>query len=128
MCIKPPEFEQPTLAQLHHLSDASGGGYGTVRHVRLENDKQDVHVAFLLGKARLTPLKPVTIPCVDLTAAVLAVHVDRMLRAELQLQLENSFFWTDSTSVLKYIKNKDWCFQTFVANRVATIRDATKAT
>lgn len=124
-CIKSKEFEQPTLAQLHHFSDASEGGYGTVSYIRLENNN-NVHVAFLLGKSRVTPLKPVTIPRLELTAAVLAVRMDKMLRAELQMQLEDSFFWTDSTSVLKYIMNEDRRFHTFVANRVTTIRDATK--
>lgn len=56
----------------------------------------------MLGKARVAPLKQVTIPHLELTAAVLAVQVDTKLRAELQLPLEKSCFWTDSTSVLKY--------------------------
>lgn len=46
-----------------------------------------------------------------------------MLQLELQLLLKKACFWTDSTSVLKYIKNEDQRFQTFVANRIATIRD-----
>ena len=124
-CIKPKGFGQPALAQLHHFSDASEGGYGTVSYARLENNRHEVQVAFLLGKARVTPLKPVTIPRLELTAAVLAVQMDKTLKAELQLQVENSFFWTDSTSVLKYIRNEDKRFHTFVANRVTTIRDAT---
>ncbi len=123
-CIKPKEFGQPSLVQLHHFADASEGGYGTVSYVRLENDRHEVHVSLLLGKARVTPLKPVTIPRLELTAAVLAVQMDKVLKAELQLQVENSFFWTDSTSVLKYIRNEDKRFHTFVANRVTTIRDA----
>lgn len=48
-----------------------------------------------------------------------------MLRAELELPLDQSTFWTDSTSVLKYIKNEDRRFHTFVANRVSAIRGAT---
>lgn len=43
-----------------------------------------------------------TIHHLELSAAVLAVKVDKMLRSE--LQLEGSQFWTDSTAVLKYIK------------------------
>ena len=35
-------------------------------------------------------------------------------------------FWTDSQSVLMYIANEHSRYKTFVANRVATIRDATK--
>lgn len=52
-------------------------------------------------------LKAVTIPSLELTAAVLAARVDAMLKAELQIQLDESVFWTDSTSVLKYINNDD---------------------
>lgn len=78
-----------------------------ITYLKLQNDKNKVHTAFLLGKARVAPLKQVTVPCLELTAAVLAVKVDKMLRSELQLPLEESLFWTDSTSVLKYIKNED---------------------
>ncbi len=78
-----------------------------------------------MGKARVTPLKAITIPRLELTAAVLAVRVDLMLKSELRLHLKESVFWTDSTSVLKYIWNKDKRFHTFVANRVTTIREAT---
>ena len=61
----------------------------------------------------------------ELAAAVLAVRVDKMLRMELKLPLDSSVFWTDSTTVLKYINNETKRFQTFVANRVSCIRDAT---
>ena len=124
-CIKPKDFGQPIKAQLHNFSDASQDGFGTVTYLRIENS-EGVHVSFLLGKARVTPLKPVTIPRLELAAAVLAVRVDRMLRAELELPLDQSTFWTDSTAVLKYIKNEDKRFHIFVANRVITIRDATQ--
>ncbi|KAK7886828.1 hypothetical protein WMY93_026449 [Mugilogobius chulae] len=96
-CIKPCQFKSPVKAQMHHFSDASENGYGAVSYLRLESG-MDVHVAFLQGKARVTPLKQVTIPRLELTAAVLAVRMDNMLRAELQLSLESSIFWTDSTS------------------------------
>nr|XP_061785759.1 uncharacterized protein LOC133576497 [Nerophis lumbriciformis] len=124
-CIQPKNFGGIATAQLHHFSDASEDAYGTVTYLKMENTQKVVHVAFLFGKARVAPLKPVTIPRLELTAAVVAVRVDKMLQAELQLPLEKSVFWTDSTSVLKYIKNEDKRFKTFVANRVTTIRDHT---
>ncbi len=127
-CLKPNDFGQPVSAQLHHFSDASGSGYGSVTYLRLLNSNNVVHVSFLLGKARVAPLKPVTIPRLELTAAVLAIRVDKMLREQLQLQLENSCFWTDSTSVLKYIRNENKRFRTFVANRVSEIREASEVT
>lgn len=124
-CMKPTNFGQIGHAQLHHFSDASESGYGTVSYLRLENNEKEVHVAFMIGKARVAPLKQVTIPRLELTAAVLAVKVDIMLRRELQLQLNKSTFWTDSTTVLKYITNETKRFRTFVANRISFVRDAT---
>ncbi|KAK0154145.1 hypothetical protein N1851_003769 [Merluccius polli] len=97
-CIKPKDFSNPVTAQLHHFSDASEVGYGTVSYLRLEKNSK-VHVAFMMGKARVVPLKQTTIPRLELTAAVLAVRVDSMLQKELQLKLEKSVFWTDSTTV-----------------------------
>ena len=114
-CMKPRDFGDPATAQLHHFSDASQVGYGTVSYLRLEKD-DSVQVSFLLGKARVAPLKQTTIPRLELTAAVLAVRFDKMLQKELQLKLEKSVFWTDSTTVLKYICNETRRFQTFVAN------------
>lgn len=46
-----------------------------------------------------------------------------MLKEELDFHLEESIFWTDSSSVLKYLSNEDRRFHTFVANRVSTIRE-----
>ena len=89
-CLKPLDFGPPVHAQLHHFSDASEVGYGTVTYLRMENGEDDIHVSFLLGKSRVTPLKLVTIPRLELTAAVLAVRLDKMVKAELQLQLAES--------------------------------------
>ena len=123
-CFKPPNFETSS-AQLHHFCDASERGYGTVSYLKLTSNSGQTHIAFVIGKARVAPLKVVTIPRLELAAAVLAARIDRMLKKELEVNLTDSVFWTDSTSVLKYIFNDTRRFQTYVANRVSTIRDLT---
>ncbi|KAK5933227.1 hypothetical protein CgunFtcFv8_004873 [Champsocephalus gunnari] len=60
----------------------------------------------------------------ELTAAVVAVKVDKMLRRELQVKLEQSVFGTDSATVLKHIENETSRFKASVANRISTIREA----
>lgn len=62
----------------------------------------------------------------ELTVATVAVGVDKMMQAELELEvpLEPSMFWTDSTSVLKCINNETARFHTFIANRITAIRAA----
>ncbi|XP_050978835.1 uncharacterized protein LOC127173179 [Labeo rohita] len=123
-CIKPKDFGTQLKAELHHFSDASQTGYGTFSYLRLEST-DSVHVSFITGKTPVAPLKQLTIPCLELAAAVLAVRVNTMLLKELQLPLQRSFFWTDSTTVLKYIFNETKRFYTYVANRVSIIREAT---
>ena len=49
--------------------------------------------------------------------------MDQMLRRELQVPLQDSIFWTDSTTVLRYIGNQHSRFKTFVAYRVTVIRE-----
>ncbi len=97
-CVKPFVFVTQKQADLHHFSDASEQGYGTVSYLRLTDDMHTVYVSFMLGKARVAPLKQVTIPHLELTAVVLAVRVDVMLRKALELDLKSSTFWTESVS------------------------------
>ncbi len=80
-----------------------------------------------MGKARVAPLKPATIPRMELTAATMASRMDTVWRKELQMELADSIFWTNSTSVLKYINNKTTSFRTFMANRVAEIQKVSHA-
>ena len=124
-CVIPDGFGRIKSAQLHHFCDASESGYGTVSYLRLENHNNNTHVAFLTGKARVTPLKHISIPRLELAAAVLGARMDRLLKAELQITTEDSVFWTDSMSVLRYLANRNQRFQTFVANRISTIQALT---
>ncbi len=125
-CIKPVDFGFTTTAQLHHFSDASEMGYGVVSYLRLVNADGLTHCAFMMGKSRVAPVKQTTIPRMELTAAVVAVNTDKMLKDELEMELLDSVFWTDGTTVLRYIDNEKLCFKTFVANRIAIIRESTK--
>jgi len=111
-------------SQLHHFSDASEAAYGSVSYLRLVNEEGRVHCSFLFAKSRLAPLKSVSIPRLELSAATLSVHHDKMLKRESEMSFSDpSVFWTDSMSVLRYVKNESKRFHTFVANRITTIRD-----
>ncbi|GAA6067474.1 uncharacterized protein nek6 isoform X1, partial [Tachysurus ichikawai] len=48
-----------------------------------------------------------------------------MLKTELDMKIDQEFFWTDSQVVLAYINNEARRFHVFVANRVQLIRDIT---
>ena len=54
---------------------------------------------------------------------ILLTRLDSMIREEIELTIDESFYWTDSMCVFRYIENEEKRFQTFVANRVAAIRE-----
>ncbi|XP_071483331.1 uncharacterized protein [Diadema antillarum] len=124
-CFKPNGFEVVS-AEVHHFCDASEVGYASVAYLRLTDRTGRIHCAFVMGKSRLAPVKVVSIPRLELMAAVLAVSMDHFIKSELDIQVKDSVFWTDSTSVLQYIRSESKRFKTFVANRVARIHDATE--
>jgi hypothetical protein len=118
-CIKPTNTPEIVSTQLRTFADASQLGYGAVSYIRFEDIGGNVHCSFVMAKSRVAPLKETTIPRLELSAAVVATRLDKMVRHESDIRIDASQFWTDSTCVLGYLKNR--IFQTFVANRIATI-------
>ena len=84
------------------------------------------HMFLVMAKARVAPLKSVTIPRLELTAAVVSTRVSLYLKQELDYQDVIEVFWTDSQVVIGYIHNEAKRFHTFVANRVQEVRNHTK--
>ena len=124
--VKPEGFGELHSSQIHHFSEASEEGYGTVSYLRLVDVTGNICCSILFGKSRVAPLKPVTIPWMEPTAATLAAKLDKLLRRELSIPIHETVFWTDSTLVLQYIRNESRRFQTFVTSRLAMIHDASK--
>jgi len=122
-CLKPPGFGTPVSTEIHSFSDASDTGIGQVSYLRLTNAENEHHVSFLMGKSRVAPLKPISIPRLELTAAVMSVNVTSMLSSELNIADVSSTYHTDSEIVLGYINNDARRFHVYVSNRVQHIRD-----
>ncbi|XP_028413969.1 uncharacterized protein LOC114536827 [Dendronephthya gigantea] len=124
-CIKSYYVNPIVQTQLHSFADASRRGYGAASYLRFEDSKGNIHCSFVMAKSRVAPLKETTIPRLELSAAVVATRLDKMIRNEIDIEIHASIFWTDSTCVLGYLNNTSKRFQTFVANRVATIHETT---
>ena len=72
------------LIELQHFSDASSLGYGECSYARFIDENDKVHCTLLFAKARVTPLKQVSIPRLELTAALLSVKIGAMLKHEMK--------------------------------------------
>ena len=121
--LKPEGFGQIVSSQLHHFSDASMAGYGAVSYLRLVNDRGQVHCAMVMAKSRVAPLKKMTVPRLELAAATVAVRLNAVITKELEIPIDQTTFWTDSTTVLRYLNNTTARYQIYVANRLAIIKD-----
>ena len=71
--MKPKNFGSIADCLLNNFSDACQSGYGQCSYIRFVNDKAQIHCCLLIGKSRVTPLKFISIPRLELTAAVLSV-------------------------------------------------------
>jgi len=113
-CFEPHDFKDRKTVELHHFADASTEGYGQCSYLRLVDTSDRVHCSLVFGKARVAPLKPVTIPRLELTAALVSARVSETLTRELEYDTIDEIFWTDSQVVLGYIKSDARRFHTYV--------------
>lgn len=123
-CYKPANFGAIKTAEIHHFCDASTSGYGSVSYLRLVNASDRVYCSLLMSKARVAPLKPTTIPRLELQAAVTAAQTAKLIKLELDMEV-SEVFWTDSQIVLGYLKNTSKKFHVYVTNRIQQIRELT---
>ena len=92
-CYISHQFSEVKNTQLHHFSDASTEGYGAVSYLRFADVNDKIHCSLVMGKSRVAPTKPTTIPRLELTGATLAVKQHCQIR-ELDLQIDETVFWT----------------------------------
>ena len=84
-----------------------------------------MEVNLLCSKSHVAPLKSMTIPRLELQAAVLSAKLSKYIKDHMDLTMSKVTYWTDSEIVLKYIENDTKKFHVFVANRISTIRSLT---
>ena len=109
------------FVELHCFADASKVGYGIVYYLRFY-DGEKCNVLFLVGKAKVLPAICTTTPRAELHAALELVEFSRMVAREHMLNSQSSiFFWSDSQTVLGYLKNQNKRLPIFEANRVKRI-------
>ena len=56
-CFKPKGFGKVQETQLHSFSDALREGYSAAAYLRLKDFTGKIHCSFVIGKARLAPIK-----------------------------------------------------------------------
>lgn len=114
------------VIELHVFSDASQSAFGSCIYCRTVNNNGTITVRLLCSKGKVSPLKPVSIPRLELCGAQLAARLYDKVRNSMRCEFASVTFWTDSTIVLGWLKMSPNLLKTFVQNRTAEIHEITK--
>ncbi|GFU74530.1 integrase catalytic domain-containing protein [Trichonephila clavipes] len=114
--------------ELHAFSDASEKAYGSSIYLKSISALGEVKVCLVTSKSRVSPLKQISIPKLELCGAVLAAKLMKKVKETLNLQITAVHFWSDSTIVISWIHRESRELKTFVANRVSTIHQVSPVT
>ena len=117
-------IQEPQELQLHGFADASQHAYGACIYVRSTNNGNHC-VHLLTAKSRVAPLKQLSLPRLELSAAVLLAHLVTAVRKSLKLDINKMVLWSDSSITLAWIKTSPYKLKAFVANRVSDIQQLT---
>lgn len=116
-----PEVER----ELHIFCDASEAAYGSVAYLRTEHQGQ-VELSFVHARSRVSPKRQQSMPRLELCAALTEAQLSTLLHNELSLEIRNTFLWSDSTTVLTWLKSESCRFKVFVGTRVTEIQELTE--
>ena len=109
--------------QLHGFCDASENAYAGVVYLRGEDSEERIYVSLVTAKTKVSPIKRLTIPRLELCGAHLLTQLLSHIREIYKLPLSNVFAWTDSTIVLNWLSGTPKRFKTYVGNQVLYIVD-----
>ena len=96
-----------------------------VAYLKATDENGHTHIGFVMGKSKLAPHPPHTVPRLELCGAVLAVEMAELITEELDTDIHKVTFYTDSRIVLGYINNDNRRFYVYATNRVTRIRKST---
>ena len=91
--------DSPASTSLLVFSDASEKAYGTCAYLVNIYKDGTVECKLIAAKARVAPLKRLSIPRLELMGAVIAVCLAETLVKELETPIHRIIFWSDSAIV-----------------------------
>ncbi len=107
---------------LHVFCDASEKAYGAVAYFAVQSDS-DINISFIIARSRVAPKRQQSMPRLELCAALAGAQLAKLVRNEMTLSISQTILWTDSLTVLEWIKSESCRYKVFVRTRVSEIQE-----
>uniref|UniRef100_A0A182YI92 Peptidase aspartic putative domain-containing protein n=1 Tax=Anopheles stephensi TaxID=30069 RepID=A0A182YI92_ANOST len=104
-------------SEWHLFVDASQHAYACVLYLRIVDDTGEAQCTLVGGKAKVAPLKPLTIPKLELQACVLGARFLLYTQEHHPIKAKRRVLWSDSTVALSWIRADPRNYKPFVAHR-----------
>jgi len=123
LCVPRRVIPSATMVEmrLQGFCDASERAYGACLYVQAVNEYGEIISRLLCSKSRVAPIKPITVPRLELCGAVLLAHLIANVLRILNIRVNEVQAWSDSQVVLWWIRGDLTRWRPFVANRVREI-------
>ena len=123
------EFSSTQHCELVGFSDGSSVGYGCTLYLRWYDESEKViDVKFVGAKGKLNPIKGTTVPrsemCGAFTLSRLSYSAQNALKkTELASICKSESLFTDSSTVLAWIKSGAMKYKPFVKNKIIEVQE-----
>jgi hypothetical protein len=125
--IRLPRCVQPLEGQLRNpmlmvFGDGSREACCTLVYLRWEREDGTARCYLVTGKTQVAPKVKITIPRMELVAAVNSVRLARKAREALKIPLSGTRYFTDSSAVLGMLRTESGKFLEFVGAQVSEVK------
>ncbi|XP_062713721.1 uncharacterized protein LOC134290575 [Aedes albopictus] len=106
--------------ELHIFVDGSAQAYSAAAYFRIR-DKGQIRCALVASKTKVAPLQLLSIPRIELQAAVIGARLRRTIVEGHSVKVKRTCFWGDSSNVISWIRSDTRRYRQYVAFRVNEI-------
>ncbi|XP_053698929.1 uncharacterized protein LOC128745887 [Sabethes cyaneus] len=111
--------------EIHIFVDGSEQAYSAAAYFRVR-DQGEIRCALVSSKTKVAPLQQTSVPRLELQAAVIGARLRKTIEEGHSVQIKRTYFWSDSSTVISWIKSDTRRYRQYVAFRVNEILSLSK--